>query len=122
MIYGLREALQIVLEEGLEERFNRHKQNSEAFIRGIEAMGLSMVPPEGYRLPTLNAVRIPEGVEDMGVRNHLLNKYGIEVGGGLGDLKGKVWRVGFMGEASGGIMFCCCLLHWQTVWNSKGIK
>ena len=57
--------LQIVLEEGLEERFNRHKQNSEAFIRGIEAMGLSMVPPEGYRLPTLNAVRIPEGVEDM---------------------------------------------------------
>jgi alanine-glyoxylate transaminase/serine-glyoxylate transaminase/serine-pyruvate transaminase len=100
MIYGLREALQIVLEEGLEERFNRHKQNSEAFIRGIEAMGLSMVPPEGYRLPTLNAVRIPEGVEDMGVRNHLLNKYGIEVGGGLGDLKGKVWRVGFMGEAS----------------------
>lgn len=63
-------------------------------------MGLSMVPPEGYRLPTLNAVRIPEGVEDMGVRNHLLNKYGIEVGGGLGDLKGKVWRVGFMGEAS----------------------
>lgn len=100
MIYGLREALQIVLEEGLEERFARHRQNSEAFIKGVEAMGLSMVAPEGYRLPTLNAVRIPEGVEDAGVRKHLLEKYGIEIGGGLGDFKGKAWRVGLMGESS----------------------
>ena len=100
MIYGLREALQIVLEEGLEERFARHKLNSEAFIRGIEAMGLNMIAPEGYRTPTLNAVRIPEGVEDIGVRNYLLDKYGIEIGGGLGDFKGKAWRVGLMGESS----------------------
>ncbi len=100
MIYGLREALQIVLEEGLEARFARHKQNSEAFIKGIEAMGLSMIAPQGYRLPTLNAVRIPDGVEDVGVRKHLLDKYGIEIGGGLGDFKGKAWRVGLMGESS----------------------
>jgi alanine-glyoxylate transaminase/serine-glyoxylate transaminase/serine-pyruvate transaminase len=100
MIYGLREALQIVLEEGLEKRFERHRQNSEAFIKGIEAMGLSMIAPEGYRLPTLNAVRIPDGVEDASVRRHLLKEYGIEIGGGLGDFKGKAWRIGLMGESS----------------------
>jgi len=100
MVYGLREALQIVLEEGLEERFARHKQNSEAFIKAVEAMGLSMVAPQGYRLPTLNAVKIPNGVEDTAVRKHLLDKYGIEIGGGLGDFKGKAWRVGLMGESS----------------------
>ncbi|HZJ57364.1 MAG TPA: alanine--glyoxylate aminotransferase family protein [Clostridia bacterium] len=100
MIYGLREALQIVMEEGLEGRFKRHKQNSDAFISGIEAMGLSMVAPVGFRLPTLNAVMIPENVDDLKARNHLLEKYGIEIGGGLGDFKGKAWRIGFMGESS----------------------
>ena len=100
MIYGLREALQIVLEEGLEQRFFRHQQNSNAFIRGIEAMGLSMVAPSGFRLPTLNAVMIPQGVNDLDARNYLLDKYGIEIGGGLGDFKGKAWRIGFMGESS----------------------
>jgi alanine-glyoxylate transaminase/serine-glyoxylate transaminase/serine-pyruvate transaminase len=100
MIYGLREALLMVMEEGLEQRFARHIQNSTAFIKGIEAMGLSMIAPEGYRLPTLNAVRIPEGVDDAGVRKHLLNKYGIEIGGGLGEFKGKAWRIGLMGESS----------------------
>ena len=94
------EALLMVVEEGLEQRFARHIQNSTAFIRGIEAMGLSMIAPEGYRLPTLNAVRIPEGVEDIGVRKHLLHKYGIEIGGGLGEFKGKAWRIGLMGESS----------------------
>jgi alanine-glyoxylate transaminase/serine-glyoxylate transaminase/serine-pyruvate transaminase len=100
MIYGLREALQMVMEEGLEQRFARHIQNSTAFMKGVEAMGLSMIAPEGYRLPTLNAVRIPQGVEDAGVRKHLLGKYGIEIGGGLGEFKGKAWRVGLMGESS----------------------
>lgn len=100
MIYGLREALQIVLEEGLEARFKRHQQNSDAFVGGIEAMGLSMIAPIGYRLPTLNAVRIPENVDDLKARAYLLDKYGIEIGGGLGDFKGKAWRIGFMGESS----------------------
>jgi alanine-glyoxylate transaminase/serine-glyoxylate transaminase/serine-pyruvate transaminase len=100
MIYGLREALMIVKEEGLEARFERHKLNSKAFIKGVEAMGLEMVAPEGYRLPTLNAVKIPEGIEDLKARKFLLEKYGIEIGGGLGDFKGKAWRVGLMGESS----------------------
>lgn len=100
MIYGLREALMIVKEEGLDARFARHKMNSTAFIKGIEAMGMGMVAPEGYRLPTLNAVKIPDGVNDGIVRKFLLEKYGIEIGGGLGDFKGKAWRIGLMGESS----------------------
>lgn len=101
MIYGLREALMMVCEEGLEKRFERHQLNSDAFVSGIEAMGLEMmVKNKEHRLPTLNTVSVPEGVEDAPVRNYLLDKYGIEIGGGLGDFKGKVWRVGLMGEAS----------------------
>lgn len=100
MIYALREALLMIKEEGLEVRFARHWQNSRAFIAGIEAMGLTMVAPEGYRLPTLNTVSIPEGVDDAKARGFLLNKYGIEIGGGLGVFKGKAWRVGLMGESS----------------------
>lgn len=101
MIYGLREALLMVYEEGLEERFKRHQLNSDAFVAGVEAMGLKMVVKnKEHRLPTLNAVSIPEGVEDAAVRKYLLEKYGIEIGGGLGDFKGKAWRVGLMGESS----------------------
>lgn len=101
MIYGLREALLMVYEEGLEERFKRHQLNSDAFVAGAEAMGLKMiVKNKEHRLPTLNAVSIPEGVEDAAVRKYLLEKYGIEIGGGLGDFKGKAWRIGLMGESS----------------------
>lgn len=100
MIYGLREALQIIREEGLEARFARHKLNSQAFIQGIEAMGLAMLVKEPFRLPTLNTVRIPDGIDDITVRKYLLHQYGIEIGGGLGSFQGKVWRVGLMGESS----------------------
>ena len=101
MIYGLREALMMVCEEGLKERFDRHQLNSDAFVAGVEAMGLKMIVKNNeHRLPTLNAVGIPEGVQDATVRNYLLDKYGIEIGGGLGDFKGKAWRVGLMGESS----------------------
>lgn len=101
MIYGLREALLMVCEEGLEERYVRHQLNSDAFVAGIEAMGLKMlVKNKEHRLPTLNAILIPEGVQDASLRNYLLDKYGIEIGGGLGDFKGKAWRVGLMGESS----------------------
>ncbi len=100
MIYGLREALMIIREEGLEVRFARHIQNQQAFIRGVEALGMSMAVKKGYRLPTLNTVWIPEGVDDAKVRQFLLEQYGIEIGGGLGDFKGKAWRVGLMGESS----------------------
>ena len=97
MIYGLREALRIVHEEGLEKRWNRHRKNSQAFISGIEAMGLGMHAEKEHRLPSLNTVSIPEGILDKNVRTTLLNDFNIEIGGGLGVLAGKIWRVGLMG-------------------------
>jgi alanine-glyoxylate transaminase/serine-glyoxylate transaminase/serine-pyruvate transaminase len=100
MIYALREALRIIAEEGLEPRFRRHRLNHLALVAGIEAMGLSMLVPEPERLPMLNAVRIPEGADDKRVRKTLLENFGIEIGGGLGDLTGKIWRVGLMGQSS----------------------
>lgn len=100
MIYALREALRIIAEEGLEARFARHQLNHKALVVGIEAMGLAMLVPESERLPMLNAICIPENVEDMKVRKALLNDFGIEIGGGLGNLKGKIWRVGLMGHSS----------------------
>jgi alanine-glyoxylate transaminase/serine-glyoxylate transaminase/serine-pyruvate transaminase len=100
MTYAFREALRIVAEEGLEARFARHKRNHLALVAGVEAMGLSMLVPEGERLPMLNTIKIPEGVDDVEVRKALLNEFNIEIGGGLGALAGKVWRVGLMGHAS----------------------
>lgn len=95
--YGLLEALRIVEEEGLAARFARHRLNHLALVAGLEAMGLRMHVAEPYRLWTLNAVRIPPGVDDAKVRARLLTEFGIEIGGGLGGLRGKVWRVGLMG-------------------------
>jgi len=100
MGYALREALRLVLEEGLENRFARHKLHSKALVAGLEAMGLKMLVSARYRLPELNAVYIPEGINDATVRSTLLNGYGIEIGGGLGKFKGKVWRIGLMGNTS----------------------
>lgn len=100
MNYALREALRIVCEEGLEARWRRHELNHRAFVAGIEAMGLAMnVAPE-HRLWSLNAVRVPEGVDDARIRARLLNDSSIEIGGGLGPLKGKIWRIGLMGSGS----------------------
>lgn len=99
MIFALREALRIIAEEGLEKRFQRHMNNHRALVAGIEAMGLSMYVPEQERLPMLNAVKIPDGVDDLFVRKAVLEKYGIEIGGGLGPLAGKIWRVGLMGHS-----------------------
>ncbi|MFW6147256.1 MAG: pyridoxal-phosphate-dependent aminotransferase family protein [Thermodesulfobacteriota bacterium] len=100
MIYALREALRMIAEEGLEPRFGRHRLNHRALVAGIEAMGLQMLVPESERLPMLNAVCIPEGTDDVEVRKALLNAFGIEIGGGLGPLQGKIWRVGLMGHSS----------------------
>jgi len=100
MVYALREALRLVLEEGLESCFSRHKLHSKALVAGLEAMGLQMVVSVDYRLPELNAVHIPQGIDDATVRRALLNEYGIEIGGGLGKFKGKVWRIGLMGYTS----------------------
>jgi len=99
-IYGLYEALRIVVEEGLEARFARHRRHAELLWQGLEEMGLSLHVPLEYRLPTLTTVRVPEGVDEAQVRSKLLQEYNIEIGGGLGDLKGKVWRIGLMGYSS----------------------
>lgn len=99
MVYGLHEALREVLEEGLEARFERHAKLGRALQAGVQAMGLELLVDEKYRLPQLTAIKIPEGVEDVKVRGKLLDEYHIEIGGGLGILKGKLWRVGLMGTA-----------------------
>ncbi len=98
MTYALHEALRIVLEEGLEARIARHQLNHEALRAGLEAMGFSYIPE--HSLTTLNAVRVPDGVDDLVVRKRLLNEYGIEIGAGLGPFKGKAWRIGLMGHSS----------------------
>lgn len=100
LIYALREALLMVEEEGLQSRWARHERHHQALAAGLEAMGLSLVPPAGERLWTLNAVRVPAGVDEAAVRKTLLTTYNLEVGAGLGPLAGKIWRVGLMGASS----------------------
>ena len=100
LIYALREALLMVEEEGLAERQLRHERNHLALAAGIEAMGLSLLPPEAERLWTLNAVQMRAGVDEAAVRRTMLTTYNIEVGAGLGPLAGKIWRVGLMGASS----------------------
>lgn len=108
-LYGLHEALVILKDEGLETSWARHRQQYEALRAGIEAMGLSYLVKEAYRLPQLNAIRVPEGVDDATVRNKLLHDYNIEIGGGLGALAGKLWRIGLMGHAANAKNVMSCL-------------
>lgn len=100
MIYALREGLRLTYEEGLEARFARHRANAELLWQGLEAMGLSLHVPREHRLPLLTTVRVPEGVDEAAVRKQLLMDYNIEIAGGLGALKGKIWRIGLMGHSS----------------------
>lgn len=100
MLYGFHEGLRLILEEGLENRWQRHQRNHELLVAGLTELGLDLLPPPEYRLWTLNAINIPEGVDDLRVRRQLLERFNLEIGGGLGDLKGHVWRVGLMGYSS----------------------
>ena len=100
MLYALREALRLVEEEGLPARFTRHQLNSEALLAGLQTLGLIPLPPEGRRLPMLNCVTVPAHIPESDIRTQLRTRYGIEIGGGLGPLQGKVWRIGLMGESS----------------------
>jgi alanine-glyoxylate transaminase/serine-glyoxylate transaminase/serine-pyruvate transaminase len=100
LIYALREALLMVEEEGLAARWARHERHHHALAAGVEAMGLSLLPPEPERLWTLNTVRVPSGVDEAAIRKTLLTSYNLEIGAGLGPLAGKVWRVGLMGASS----------------------
>ena len=107
-LYGLHEALVILQEEGIENSWARHQKNHDALRTGLEAMGLSFVVPEGQRLPQLNAVSIPDGIDEAAVRGALLNEYNLEIGAGLGAMAGKIWRIGLMGFASNqtNVLFC----------------
>ncbi len=122
MVYAVREALRLVLEEGLEARFKRHHLNHTALVAGLEAMGLNILPGKDERLWTLNAVVIPEGVDDAKVRNRLLEEYSIEIGGGLGVLKGKLWRVGLMGYTSNRSNVLLFLSALEAILCSEGLN
>jgi alanine-glyoxylate transaminase/serine-glyoxylate transaminase/serine-pyruvate transaminase len=100
MNYAFHEALRLVLEEGLEKRWHRHEHNHNRLREGLDKLGLKIVSQEGHQLWQLNAVGVPDGVDELTTRKRLLNEFGIEVGAGLGPLKGKVWRVGLMGATS----------------------
>jgi len=101
LVYALREGLRVVLEEGLEARWRRHRENAEMLWDGLEALGLVLhVPDPDRRIPSLTTVGVPEGVDEAEVRGRLRDEYGIEIGSGLGPLKGRVWRIGLMGHGS----------------------
>lgn len=100
MTYALHESLRMLLEEGLENSFARHRKNQEALQAGLAAIGIEYATQPGHALPQLNAVRIPTGVDDAAVRKALLDRFHIEIGAGLGAFKGKVWRIGLMGYSS----------------------
>jgi alanine-glyoxylate transaminase/serine-glyoxylate transaminase/serine-pyruvate transaminase len=98
LIYGMREALRLVLEEGLEPRWERHRQNQQALVAGVEAMGIELfVSNSADRLTTVTSVNVPKGIDDAKVRQQLLDEFNIEIAGGFGPIKGKIWRIGLMG-------------------------
>jgi alanine-glyoxylate transaminase/serine-glyoxylate transaminase/serine-pyruvate transaminase len=122
MNYAIHEALRLVLEEGLENRWRRHEQNHQALKKGLVAMGLQIASQEGHQLWQLNAVTVPEGVDEAAVRKRLLSDFNIEVGAGLGPLKGKIWRVGLMGETSSKANVKAFLSALGQILNDSGRK
>ena len=119
-LYGLHEALVVLEEEGIENSWQRHQSNHLALRAGIEAMGLSFVVDEAERLPQLNSVSIPDGVDDATVRSRLLNDYSLEIGAGLGPMAGKIWRIGLMGFASNSRNVLNCLGALDAVLSDMG--
>jgi len=114
-LYGLHEALVMLAEEGLEAAWKRHADNHAALVSGLEAIGLVMLVDPAYRLPSLNTVCVPDGVDDAWVRREALQRYGLELGNGLGVLVGKVWRIGLMGAASTPQNVTLCLESLETL-------
>jgi alanine-glyoxylate transaminase/serine-glyoxylate transaminase/serine-pyruvate transaminase len=119
-LYGLHESLVMLREEGLEAAWARHAKMHEALKAGLEAMGLSFLVAPKYRLPQLNAVNIPAGVDEALVRARLLERYGLEIGAGLGALAGKVWRIGLMGASATPTHVTLCLTALETVLAEMG--
>jgi alanine-glyoxylate transaminase/serine-glyoxylate transaminase/serine-pyruvate transaminase len=122
MMYALHESLRLVLEEGPKRRFERHRQNARALRAGLEAMGLELPVPNGERLDPLTLVRIPDGVDDAQVRGSLRERHGIEIGGGLGDFKGKAWRIGLMGASCTPRHVTLCLGALQQTLRAQGYR
>ena len=122
MNYALRESLILVHEEGLENRIARHAKHHLALVAGLEALGLEMLVDKTFRLPTLNTVRVPDNIDEAKVRRHLLERFSLEIGGGLGPLKGKVWRIGLMGHASSARNVVVCLTALEDAIRAQGTK
>jgi alanine-glyoxylate transaminase/serine-glyoxylate transaminase/serine-pyruvate transaminase len=120
-LYGFHEALRLVLEEGLEARFARHRQNAAALAAGLEALGLTLPVPKGERLPPLTLVSVPAGVDEARVRRHLLDRFCLEIGGGLGKFKGKAWRIGLMGASSTRQNVLLCLHALADAMAAQGV-
>ncbi|MFN3596641.1 MAG: pyridoxal-phosphate-dependent aminotransferase family protein [Rubricoccaceae bacterium] len=120
MIYGLHEALGLLLEEGLEAAWARHRALHDALRAGLEALGLRLVVPESERLPQLNAVAVPEGADEAALRRRLLEEEGLEIGAGLGALAGKVWRIGLMGHGARAENVRACLGALERVMGRRG--
>jgi alanine-glyoxylate transaminase/serine-glyoxylate transaminase/serine-pyruvate transaminase len=121
-LYALHESLTILREEGLDNAWRRHAHNHRALRAGLEVLGLELVVDEKWRLPQLNLVSIPDGVDDAKVRGRLLRDYNLEIGGGLGALAGKVWRIGLMGYASSPANVRYCLAALEAVFAEQGRK
>ena len=119
-LYALHESLVMLQEEGLQAAFDRHRSNHEALVAGLEAMGLAMAVEREWRLPQLNSVVIPDGIDDAAVRSALLNEFNLEIGAGLGELAGKTWRIGLMGFASNPRNVMTCLTALEAVLARQG--
>jgi alanine-glyoxylate transaminase/serine-glyoxylate transaminase/serine-pyruvate transaminase len=122
MNYALYEALRIVVEEGLPARFKRHAANAAALQGGLRAMGLELAAQEDYRLPQLTVVKVPDKIDDAKVRSELLRVFDVEIGAGLGVFRGKVWRIGLMGESSKRVNVMLLLNALETVLESMGME
>ncbi len=121
-LYGLHESLVLLQQEGLESAWQRHQHNHAALKAGLESMGLGFIVPKDERLPQLNAVSIPEGIDDAAVRGRLLKDYNLEIGAGLGPLSGKIWRIGLMGFASNSKNVMLCITALGSVLHDMGYK
>ena len=123
LIFALREAMRLVMEEGLEARWERHRVNQLALIAGLEAMGLGLlVKNPADRLPTVTAVMIPSGIDDVKLRNQLLDEFNIEIAGGFGTVKGKIWRIGLMGYCSQKPFVLLCLAALEKCLLDQGFR
>jgi len=121
-IYALREALRIAAAEGWSNRWERHRRLGRALQAGLEAIGLSLIAEEPYRAPMVTAVRVPDGVDELKVRQQLLADYGLEIAGGLGEFKGRAWRIGLMGHSCQWKNVVLCLTALSSALRAQGYK